>query len=133
MSLKEILELDRDRVRREKVVYHTIYDRLKNKINNSAKVGAKFCIYVIPEFIPGYPLPNIDKTMSYLYRKLYKEGFISIPITKYELFVTWDPVKIRNIDKNEKSSKINLYAKIDERDNDILINSMVQSKLFEKS
>ena len=70
MSLNDILQIERERVRRERVVLTTVYERMKNRINNSVKVKAKECIYTIPEFIIGYPLINVIKTMDYLHKPL---------------------------------------------------------------
>jgi hypothetical protein len=102
MSLNEILQIERERVLRERVVLTTVYDRMKNRINNSVRVKAKECIYTIPEFIPGYPLINVPKTMNYLLTKLRKEGFIAIQLTMLDLYITWDPVKIRQLNEQVK-------------------------------
>lgn len=103
MSLNDILLIERERVRRERVVLTTVYERMKNRINNSVKIRAKECIYTIPEFIPGYPLINIVKTMEYLINKLKKEGFIVAQLSLLDLYITWDPVKIRQLDEQLKS------------------------------
>lgn len=102
MSFKQILEIDRERVRREKVVLHTIYDRVKNRINIVAKNRNQACVYEIPIFIPGYPLTNVDKTMKYLLKKLIKEGFYAIQIDSVNIYIAWDPLSIRELDRREK-------------------------------
>lgn len=99
MSLSDILQIERERVRRERVTLVTIYDRMKNRINNSVRVKAKECVYTIPEFIVGYPLIDVQKTMSYLLNKLRKEGFITFQLTALDLYITWDPEKIRQLDQ----------------------------------
>jgi hypothetical protein len=119
MSLTDILQIERERVLRERVVLITIYDRMKNRINSSVRVKAKECVYTIPEFIPGYPLINIVKTMDYLLTKLKKEGFIAIQLTLLDLYVSWDPEKIRQLDQQVKAiepKKIEpLYSKINKK------------------
>ncbi len=77
MSLSDILQIERERVMRERVVLTSIYDRMKNRINNSVRIRAQESLYTIPEFIPGYPLVNVSRTMNYLLTKLRKEGFIA--------------------------------------------------------
>jgi len=117
MSLSDILQIERERVIRERVVLTTVYDRMKNRINSSVRVKAKECIYTIPEFIPGYPLVDIQKTMGYLLNKLKKEGFIAIQLTLLDLYITWDPVKIRQLNQQikpiEPKKEEPLYSKID--------------------
>jgi hypothetical protein len=117
MSLNDILQIERERVRRERVTLITVYDRMKNRINNSVRVKAKECVYTIPEFIVGYPLIDVPKTMNYLLTKLKKEGFIAIQLTLLDLYITWDPEKIRQLDQQvkpiEPKKQQPLYSKID--------------------
>lgn len=115
MSFNEILQIEQQRIRRERVVLQTIYDRMKNRINNSVKVKSKECIYTIPEFIPGYPLTDINKTMKYLLDKLKREGFIVLQLTQLDLYVTWDPTQIKKLDQLIKENQPNqepVYSKI---------------------
>ena len=103
MSLNDILVIERERVLRERVVLTTVYERLKNRINNSVRARAKECIYTIPEFIPGYPLINTVKTMEYLLGKLKREGFIAMQMSMLDLYITWDPSRIRELDSQLKA------------------------------
>ena len=131
MSLSDILQIERERVRRERVVLDTVYDRLNNRINNSVRANAKTCVYVIPEMIPGYPLVNLTKTMLFLLKKLKKEGFIAFPLSETHLFVTWDPKEIRKLDLLTRQHTVPSYTeqqKIAERDNDDFITSLIRSK-----
>lgn len=102
MSLNDILQIERERVRRERITLITVYERMKNRINNSVRVKAKECVYTIPEFIVGYPLIDVTKTMNYLLTKLRKEGFIAIALSAIDLYITWDPEKIRQLDQQLK-------------------------------
>lgn len=119
MSLQEILQIDRERVLRERVVLTTVYDRMKNRINNTVRVKEKECIYTIPEFIPGYPLIDVPKTMNYLLTKLTKEGFIAIQLTPLDLYITWDPAKIRKLDEQlravEPKKQEQIYSKVSKK------------------
>lgn len=117
MSLNDILQIERERVRRERITLTTIYDRMKNRINNSVKVKSKECVYTIPEFIPGYPLIDVEKTMKYLINKLTREGFIAVKLTELVLYITWDPLKLRQLDEQTKAINSEkqepLYSKYD--------------------
>lgn len=130
MSLNEILMLERERVQREKVVMHTIYDRLKNRINNFVRAKSTFCIYTIPEFIPGYPLVLVDKTMVYLINKLRREGFIAEYIDKNNLYVSWDPKAIRDLDaklRKEEQERNSINKDTYER-NEKFIDTLIRFK-----
>jgi hypothetical protein len=147
MSLNDILQIERERVRRERVVLTTVYERMQNRINNSVKVKAKECVYTIPEFIPGYPLINVYKTMEYLLNKLKKEGFIVIQLTMLDLYITWDPIKIKELDKQLKeiepkkqesslqniSSRRKVVEKQFERSRDDFVTTLITSKRNEKN
>jgi len=141
MSLNDILQIERERVIRERVVLTTVYDRMKNRVNNSVRVKAKECIYSIPEFIPGYPLIDIAKTMNYLLTKLKKEGFIAVQLTILDLYITWDPEKIRQLNQQIKpieKKEEPLYSKIDKNkqlwhpNNDPSKHKTIDKKLVEK-
>jgi hypothetical protein len=104
MSLNDILQIEKERILRERVVLKTVYERMRNRINNSVRVKSKECVYTIPEFIPGYPPINVIKTMEYLFNKLKTEGFIVIQISLTQLYITWDPVQIREL--NERTIEL---------------------------
>ncbi len=120
MILREILEIERERVRKDKIVAKTVYERMKNIIIDSAKNKNIFCTYKIPEFIYGYPPIETEKIKKYLIKKLQDEGFVVRSVTKDEILIVWPPEVIRELDKNESQS-VNLF---DER----LIESFIVSK-----
>lgn len=139
MSLNDILEIERERRQRERATLITVYERLQNRINMSVRnARAHYCIYTIPDFIPGYPLINIDKTMKYLLKKLKREGFIAAPVDHKNIFITWDPQTIRELDRTDRNDNQsstnnrrtdNIVPNIED---DILINSLIRAKRSSK-
>lgn len=129
MSLNDILQIERERINRERVVITTIYDRMKNRVNNSVKVKAKECVYTIPEFIPGYPLVDVHKTMTYLLNKLVKEGFIAVQLTPLDIYITWDPEKIKKLNKHVKIENTKMEYGINSNTGK---NSVTERRLAEK-
>ena len=139
MSLNEILQIERERVLRERVALKSVYDRMKNRVNNSVKVKSKECIYTIPEFIPGYPLIDVPKTMNYLLTKLTKEGFIAVQLTPLDLYITWDPAAIRKLNDQvkeiEPKKQPQLYSNVTKKsfwDPDMKKRTNIDKKLVEK-
>ena len=132
MSLKDILELEKSRLNREHATYKTVYERMKNRINFTVKTGEKICFYEIPDFIVGYPLINIEKTMIYLQNKLSKEGFVHIKIDERRLLITWNPKHLKELDKHikeeEKKKTLNYTEKLQERNEDDFIKMLISSK-----
>jgi hypothetical protein len=143
MSLQDILDIERQRIKRERVVLTTVYDRMKNRINNSVRVKSKECVYTIPGIIPGYPLVDIPKTMEYLLHKLITEGFIAFQLNDTDLYITWDPYKIRQLDEikknHEKKEKVvetknkPIMDKEFERSNDDFLNYMIMARKDSKN
>jgi len=136
MSLVEVLQIERERVRRERLVLDTVYERMGNRINCSVRAGSKTCIYTIPDMIPGYPLVNITKTMMFLLNKLKKEGFIALPLSEYHILITWDPNELRKLDSITKSHEKKLSQTDDrkiERENEDFINSLIKSKIQDRN
>jgi len=96
--LSELLSIDQERVRREKVVLHTVWDRLVNRVKLSMRSRSSACIFEIPGFIPGYPLTNIPKTMDYLLKKLRNEGLLGIQVSPSCIYIAWDPMALRELE-----------------------------------
>ena len=129
MSLVDILQIERERARRERVVLHTIYERMQNRINNAVRAKARECVYTIPEFIPGYPLIDPYRTMSYLVKKLKKEGFIVVALSQLELYITWNPEELRKVAERLREHEQKTVADKElERRSDDFINSLIVSK-----
>ena len=122
--LNQLLEIDRERVRREKVVLHTIWDRLVNRIKISMRAKSTACIFEIPEFIVGYPLPNIPKTMEYLLKKIQHEGLLGIQIDPLRIWIGWDPASLRELDKRTR----NKHTPKDQSQPTQVVTSQVQNR-----
>lgn len=138
MSLVDILQIERERIERERVVLTTVYERMKNRINMAVRAKARECIYTIPEFIPGYPLVDISKTMRYILKKLNREGFISLPISATQIYITWnssDLVKLNKTLKTDHKSNRDIYTgipKTTEKVSDRLHGDFLQSLIDSK-
>jgi hypothetical protein len=121
MSLSDILEIEKQRRRNLRIVFDTIYDRVKIRIRNHVSAGAKYCVYTIPNFIPGYPLIKVDIMMKILISKLTDEKFIVQQLDYQNILIYWDPEEVRKLEKTllVTGSKYNY-------DNDDLIRSLIR-------
>lgn len=104
MIYKKIIEMNQEKKRRESLILNTVLDKARNRILNSAKNGASYCYYEVPEFIPGYPLINIEKTMIFLYKELTKENFTCYPVTESVLYITWN-IKRDGVKEDKKNEE----------------------------
>lgn len=134
--LNQLLEIDQDRVRREKVVLRTIWDRLVNRIVISMKARSLACIFKIPEFIPGYPLTNVPKTREYLLHKIKKEGLYGVMINDLYIYVAWDPEAIRELAKRKRRSSTtestDQVAQLTHQRDDDFIDMLIREKNKER-
>jgi hypothetical protein len=130
MSLADILQIEKERIIRERVVLTTVYERMKNRINLAVKATSKECIYTIPEFIPGYPLIDPIKTSVYLISRLKKEGFIALQINSFQIYITWNPEELRKLDQRlrQTSQKESLEERRIVREKDDFIQTLINSK-----
>lgn len=140
MSLSDVLEIERARVRRLNAVRETVYERMKNRVSATAKIGYKSCIYMIPEFIVGYPLVNVEDAMAFLCDRLTREGFIPAPLNETCLFITWDleaaaavqaaqAAQAAQVARTTREKNAPLGKKMKERfDDDLLIESLVSAR-----
>jgi hypothetical protein len=80
MSMININDLFADQKQKEKhkeEIYDNVLKNCHNKIRRAVKLSPynNFCFYIIPKFIYGVPLYNIDKCINYLVVNLTKNGF----------------------------------------------------------
>lgn len=125
MSLADILEIEKNRRRNLRIILNTVYDRVKIRIINHVTIGAKFCVYKIPDFIPGYPLINVELTMKFLLKKLKNEKFIVYQLDSHHILIYWDPEEIKKLERSLLDSQNNNSFDSSRLDNDELIKSLI--------
>jgi hypothetical protein len=80
MSMLNINELFNDQSKKEKhkeEIYDNVLKQCHKKILRAANLNPynNCCFYIIPKFIYGIPLYNLDKCINYLVINLSKNGF----------------------------------------------------------
>ena len=80
MSMLNINELFNDQTQKEKhkeEIYDNVLKQCHKKILRAAKLNpyTNYCFYVIPKFIYGIPLYDLNKCINYLVINLSKNGF----------------------------------------------------------
>ena len=128
MSLEQIVKIQQDRKKREMQLYEKVYDRVKDRINNYAKHQSQACYYQIPNYIYGYPMIDIPKTMEYVLANLNHEGFIAFQIDNYHdwIYISWELSAIKqkemalNKRHKKKKSRVSLEEEKEKRDDELL-------------
>jgi hypothetical protein len=139
MSLEQIVKIQEDRKRREMELYDKVYDRVKDRINNYAKHQSQACFWQVPNYVYGYPLLNVPKTMEYILANLNHEGFIAFQVDGYTdwIYISWELSAVKRKEmaerkrKKGRKSRISLEEEKEKRD-DELIQALVSAKLKER-
>jgi len=119
MSLSSIIDIHKERKKKENEIFKTVYKRVEQNIIYNVSIGSKACIYTIPEAIWGYPLIDIPRTMEYLLYKLNKRDFICVQLDPRNIYITWnlDTIKKKTTEKSKvifENSYENSYENDDE-------------------
>jgi len=92
MSLVSALELRKYQdAKREikKDTYKTILGQFSNKIRNSAELGKKFAILIVPQFVMGFPTFDRTVAATYLERQLKNGGYAVRRMDQITIYTDW--------------------------------------------
>ena len=94
MSMLNINELFNDQSKKEKhkeEIYDNVLKQCHKKILRASKLNpyTNYCFYVIPKFIYGIPLYDLNKCINYLVINLSKNGFKINYTHPNLLIITW--------------------------------------------
>lgn len=93
-TIDEIVNIQKKRTDRIIKIKNKHLCLVKEKIVNYANLGHKECLYVIPQFLIGYPPYDIIDICKYLNKALKKEGFIIHILTNECIYISWDINKL---------------------------------------
>ena len=98
MSMININDLFADQKQKEKQkeeIYDSVLKNCHNKIKRAVKLSPydNFCFYIIPKFIYGVPLYNLEKCINYLVVHLTKNGFKLNYTHPNLLLISWEKQK----------------------------------------
>jgi len=91
VNLDELYDRKREIEINRMNVYRKILRRIHNKIKNVSRQNCDtFFFYIIPEFIFGIPLYNVNTCISFIIEKLEENGFRVKYTHPNLLFISWD-------------------------------------------
>jgi hypothetical protein len=70
-------------------IYNKILMECHNKIRFNSKLDRKYCFFLVPEFIFGTPLYDIEELRNHVMNSLQKNGFQLMYIHPNWLFISW--------------------------------------------
>jgi len=129
MSLNAIINIYEERLKKENEIFKTIYKRVEDLVIFNVNIGSNSCIYTIPEFVWGYPLIDIPRTMEYLLDELFKKGFMTFQIDSKNIYISWSINNIKN--NNKQKSKVILQSNDDDNDTEKETNEIKKTDIFD--
>ena len=99
MSLVSALELRKYQdAKREikKDTYKSILAQFSNKIRNSAELGKKFTILIVPQFVMGFPIFDRTVAATYLERQLKNGGYAVRRVDQITIYTDWSNLGKKN-------------------------------------
>ncbi len=70
-------------------IYNKILMECHNKIRFNSKLDRKYCFFLVPEFIFGTPLYDIEELRNHVMNSLQKNGFQLMYFHPNWLFISW--------------------------------------------
>lgn len=108
LSLSELAKIHKKKQKNKTKTYDVILNKCHNQIRNMAKRDQTFCYYVVPLYVLGLPLYDINACILYLLLNLKKKGFYVQMADAQTLFISWKHIhekssQRRNITTQQKS------------------------------
>jgi hypothetical protein len=91
-NIELLLKNDILRKKKKKEIYKILLQKCINHILFSAKNNRKECDYIIPLFLYGKPLYDINECSKYIQKKINKLN-IKISGESNKLFISWNHIK----------------------------------------
>ena len=92
-------------------IYETLLLKCHNKIKTTASIieNPNHCFYVVPKYIYGIPIYNLNNCIMYVVKALMNNGFDVFYTSPNLLFISWEgksnPKNFKVLDKKDKGYK----------------------------
>lgn len=91
INIDELHNINKKRLKNRLNIYDDVLKKCHQKIKKTAKTpkGSTFCFYIIPNYIFGIPLYDINACIIYCVEHLTKNGFYVSYTHPNLLFISW--------------------------------------------
>jgi len=89
-SLEDIYKKQKEKQKRRIRIYETILSKIYKKIKQCSMLEETYCLFPLPEYIPGQPLYNMTECVLFIIQSLNDQGFKSRYVDPFIIFVTWN-------------------------------------------
>ncbi len=107
INIDELNKINEDRFTKRLEIYDNVLKKVHERIKNVAHStrGGVFCFYIIPSFIFGIPIYDMNICIIYIVKNLIKNGFIVNYTHPNLLYISWFKRK-NKIEYGKKEDKI---------------------------
>ena len=109
ININELYNKQDEKIKKKLEIYDKVLEKCHHRIKLTAfnEPNLCYCYYVIPKFIYGIPLYNLQECVRYLFNCLNKNGFKTYYTHPNLLIISW----IRDGTQINKSNVLNAKSK----------------------
>jgi len=89
-NVTEIHKKQKEREKNRVKIYEAITTRCFKKIKDVSLNEQTFCFYILPEYIPGYPIYNMTECVVFLLNVLKEKGFSARYCDNLTIYISWN-------------------------------------------
>ena len=116
INIDELHNINKIRLKKRLEIYDDVLKKCHKKIKKTSLTpkGSTFCFYIIPNYVYGIPLYDINACIVYIVQNLSKNGFYVAYTHPNLLFISWfkRSNSIEYKKKKEETIKVDEYKNI---------------------
>jgi len=89
-SVSDIHKKQKQREKNRLKIYEVITARCFKKIKEVSLNEETFCFYILPEYLPGYPIYNMTECVVFMLNVLKEKGFNARYCDNYTIYISWN-------------------------------------------
>jgi hypothetical protein len=96
LSLSELAKIHKKKQRAKTKTYETILEKCHTQIRNMARRDQTFCYYIVPLYVMGLPLYDINACIVHILLHLKKKGFYVQMTNPHTIYISWKHINERS-------------------------------------
>lgn len=110
-SLSELAKIHKQKMKCKTKTYEVILNKCYNQIRHMAYRDQTFCYYIVPLYVMGLPLYDINACIVYILVNLKKKGFLVQMSNPQTIYISWKHIYDKqhtpstSLSTNHKSNK----------------------------
>lgn len=118
INIEELHSINKKRLKHRLEIYDNILKKCHERIKAVSKSpkGTTFCFYIIPSYVYGVPLYDVNACIVYMVQSLIKNGFYVSYTHPNLLYISWfertNSIEYKKKKQEEKDKVVN-YKKVE--------------------